>query len=345
MRFSRFPLGGAARRPAVEGSALARFAAVACMVGLTLAFAWPDAATGQDEPATPVGVYTVSLGEADLPPDLPGAAVLRGQWTLTLNEDGTYTLARQDVGVMVAGTYEIDGATLTLAGWGGLIPCGAGEAASTGEESASASYAWELDGEELTLTPIEDTCQDRRVLLSTRPLGGFQACSVAPLASLVAPGGPGVPPPGVPSPGEAIVDERRAATPVGPGATPEATNGSAVPAGSEVEAAIDVLLQQATGCWAAGDAARFLALHSSEAIAALEAQGPLTELANFLQEQGMMTPISFNRIGEVTLIDPNHAEAYVEVTFGGQRIPQRLAFAREGGVWLFDFLFLFPPPE
>ena len=133
---------------------LARLAAVACMVGLTLAFAWPGAATGQDDPVVPVGVYTVSISEADLPTDLPGGAALRGQWTLTLNEDGTYTVARQDVGVMAVGTYEVDGATLTLSGWGGLIACDAGEAAGAGGEAAGASYAWELDGQELTLTPI-----------------------------------------------------------------------------------------------------------------------------------------------------------------------------------------------
>lgn len=343
MRFSRSPFGAAFRRPALGGQTLARLAAVVSMVVLTVAFAWPAPAIGQDDPAAPTGVFTVSIAEADLPPDLPGGSVLRGQWTLTLNEDDTYTVARQDVGVIAAGTYEVDGATLTFAGWGGLIACGAAEAASTGEEPAGASYAWELNGEELTLTPIQDTCQDRRVLFGTRSFGGFQACSVAPLASLVEAGGAAVEPPAVTPPSTIVVDQQTAATPAAPGATPEA-DAPAVPAGSDVEAAIDSLLQQATGCWSATDPARFLALHSPAALADLEAQGPLPELANFLL-QAMTTPIAFDRIGEVTLVDPGHAEAYVEITFGGQVVPQRLAFAREGDGWLFDFLFLFPPAE
>ena len=114
--------------------------------------------------------------------------------------------------------------------------------------------------------------------------------------------------------------------------------------------AIETLLQQAVGCWAAGDPARFLALHSSEALAALEAQVPVSDVANLLLAL-MSEPIAFDLIGnEVTLTDPNHAEAYVEIAYGDQAGPLQLTFVREGETWLFDgFFFLIPglflPPE
>jgi hypothetical protein len=58
----------------------------------------------------------------------------------------------------------------------------------------------------------------------------------------------------------------------------------------------------------------------------------------------MATPVSFERIGSVNLIDPDHAWAYVEVTLGGDPLPQRVDFVFEDGVWLFDTFFLFGPP-
>ena len=57
----------------------------------------------------------------------------------------------------------------------------------------------------------------------------------------------------------------------------------------------------------------------------------------------MQTPVSFERIGNVELTDPTHASAYVEITFGGEPIPQRFDFALQDGVWLFDTFFLFGP--
>jgi len=58
----------------------------------------------------------------------------------------------------------------------------------------------------------------------------------------------------------------------------------------------------------------------------------------------MATPVSFERIGRINTIDQTHVWAYVEITFGGEPIPQRIDFALENGEWLFDTFFLFGPP-
>ncbi len=305
-------------------SAVGRLAGLACMVGLALTFAWPALVAGQDEqedPAAPRGVYSVTISEDDLPPGLAGGPALVGQWTLTLNDDGTYTVARQDVGVIATGSFEVNGATLTFADWTGVLGCGGVE------EPAEASYAWEAEGDELRLTPIQEPCADRRILLSTRSFGGFEACATAPLAVLAAPPGPPVP----------------AGTPVGPPvATPSLADEEGVPAGADTQAAIDGLLRQATGCWATGDPARFLALHSQRVLDEIAGMGALAQVASDLR-MFMQTPVSFERIGNVELTDPTRASAYVEITFGGEPIPQRFDFALQDGVWLLDTFFLFGP--
>ena len=72
--------------------------------------------------------------------------------------------------------------------------------------------------------------------------------------------------------------------------------------GADAEDAIDSLLRQANGCWATGDPTRFLALHSDEVIAQIALVGPIEEFARQLR-LFMATPLSFERIGPVNLID------------------------------------------
>ena len=112
--------------------------------------------------------------------------------------------------------------------------------------------------------------------------------------------------------------------------------------GADAEEAIDSLLRQANGCWATGDPTRFLALHSNQVVAEIAFVGPVEEFARELR-LFMATPLSFERIGPVNLIDPEHAWAYVEVTLGGDPVPQRIDFVFENGTWLFDTFFLFGP--
>ena len=279
-------------------------------------------------PADLIGVYTVTIGKPDLPIGVPGTASLIGLWTVAFNADGTYSLDRQDVGRVAAGTYEVAGSTLTLNDWAGIIGCG-----TPTETSAAADYAWRLDETGLTLTPVTEACPERRVLFATRPFASFEACATTPLAALPL----SELTPGAPSMVEAT--PVAAVAPVGVGAQE-----GREPV-SDPEEAIDRLLRQATGCWATGDPTRFLPLHSREVLAELSLLGPLPEFAATLQTI-MTTPLSFKRIGGVTMIDPAHAWAYVEVTLGGEPLPQRLDFVYQDGVWLMDTFFLFgPAPE
>lgn len=298
------------------------------LVVLTVSLAVPTSVRGQDDEEAaqatgPAGVYTVTITREDLPVGLPGGPTLIGQWSLSLEEDGTYELGRQDVGVVAAGTYDVEGATLTLTEERGLLPCVTG-VDSEGESLAEASYAWEVEDEVLTLTSIEEGCVDRRVLLTTRTLGGFEACSTAPL---VLPGRDDGQPDATPNPTvDAVTTAARAIA--------QDEEGDA-----DVAAAIDDLLRQATGCWAAGDPARFLALHSGEVLDRLNAAVTLAEVQSQLAP-AMQQPLSFERVGEIDSPDATHATAYIEIQIGGEAIPLRFEFVLEDGEWLLNSFFL-----
>jgi hypothetical protein len=296
-------------------------------------------AAGEAVDAPLLGVFSVGIGEADLPPGLPGAPALVGLWNLMLEPDGRYTIARQDVGVVASGGYSVSGETLTFEDWSGVVACGGPDGES------GATYAWRLDEDVLTLTPISELCADRKLLLSTRTLGSFEACVTEPI---VLPSGPPEAP-GTTAEGEQAAPDVTLAIAVQgtPGAVPAATpipslaETEGVPAGADVEEAIDSLLRQATGCWATGDPGRFLPLHS---------QLVLADFVNFPTLAGdlqlfMATPVSFERIGDVQQVGPTSAWAYVEITFGGEAVPQRLDFVLENGTWLLNTFFLFGPTD
>jgi hypothetical protein len=287
----------------------------------TAALAVPAVALFQEESeAQPLtGVFTVTIARPDVPANLAGGPALVGLWNITFNGDGTYSLHRQDVGEVVSGTFDAGEATLTFTEWRGIVGC-----EITAESGEPASYAWRQTDDTLTLTTISDSCVERLTLLTTRSLGGFEACATEPrrLADPFAANG-------------------AAATPVA-----EVTPVTGVAAqeglseGADAEEAIDSLLRQANGCWATGDPARFLALHSDRVIDEIAFVGPIEQFGRELR-LFMSTPLSFERIGPVNLLDPDHAWAYVEITLGGEPLPQRLDFVFENGAWLIDTFFLF----
>lgn len=306
-----------------------------CVMTVSLILGPATLVQGQDNAAqatAPSGIYTVTISTDDVPPGLAGGPALIGQWTLTFNKDGTYVVARQDVGAIATGHFAINGATLTFDGWAGIIACGGEDPASGG-----ASYGWQIDGDQLQLTPVQDTCAERQILLSTRAFGGYEPCTVAPLALM----GEAAPPEATPVANPPIAPALAAATPT-------LAQDEGVASGADVGAAIDTLLRQASGCWATQDPTRFLALHSQQVLTDLTTPVPggetpdqvLSDLQMF-----MATPVTFERIGKVTMIDPTHAWAYVEITFGGEPVPQRFNFALEDGAWLLDTFFLFGPPS
>ncbi|MGH2617926.1 MAG: hypothetical protein ACRDJC_22075, partial [Thermomicrobiales bacterium] len=301
-------------------------AAIAAILSLHMMAAWaiPTLAFWQDEPeAQPLrGIYTVTITRQDIPPSLAGGPALAGLWNITFNSDGTFSLARQDIGAVVSGSFDAGDTTLTFNEWTGLVGC---DIPADGGEPAT--YAWRQAEERLTLTPISDSCTERLTLLTTRSMGGFEACAAAP-RPLVDP----------------FATDALIATPVAeaPAVTGVAAQ-EGLSEGADAEQAIDSLLRQASGCWATGDPTRFLALHSQRVIEEITFVGPLDEFALQLR-LFMATPVAFERIGPVNLIDADHAWAYVEVTLGGDPLPQRVDFVFEDGAWLFDTFFLFGPP-
>ena len=293
----------------------------------TLMLVWPTLAFWQDESALQplTGVFTVTIAKPDVPRGLTGGPALIGLWNITFHGDGTFSLARQDVGEVVTGTFEAGDATLSFTGWNGIVGC------DIPPDGEPATYAWRRSDDVLTLTPVTDSCTERLTLFTTRDLGGFEACVVAPR------------PLTDPFAGEFGAQDEFLATPV---AEPEVVSGVAaqegLAEGADAEEAIDSLLRQANGCWATGDPTRFLALHSNQVIQEIAFGDPLDDFARQLR-LFMSTPLVFERIGDVNLTDPDHAWAYVEITLGGDPLPQRLDFVFENGMWLFDTFFLFGP--
>ena len=309
-------------------SRLTRSSAAVCAMAVALLVmataALPTAALFQDEaePQPLRGVFTVTITRGDIPSNLAGGPSLTGLWNMTFDGDGSFSLARQDVGAIVSGAFEAGNATLRFTEWTGIVGC---PIAADGGEPVS--YAWRQSDDTLTLTPISDTCTERLTLLSTRSMGGFEACVTGPRTL-----------------GDPFATDIPLATPVAEAA---AVSGVAaqegLSEGADADEAIDGLLRQANGCWATGDPTRFLALHSLRVIDEISFIGPFDEFARQLRLL-MSTPVSFERIGPVNLIDTDHAWAYVEVTLGGDPLPQRVDFVFENGAWLFDTFFLFGPP-
>ncbi len=307
---------------------LLRAAIVAMLLPLLIMapLALPTLALFQEDsdvpPMQPLrGVFTVTITRVDIPTNLAGGPALAGLWNMTFDGDGAFSLARQDVGTVVNGTFDAGDATLSFTQWNGLVGC-----EITADGADPATYAWRQADDTLTLTPISDSCAERLILLTTRSLGGFEACAATAISL-----------------NDPFAIDAALATPVA-GVTPAAGVAAqeGLSEGADAEEAIDSLLRQANGCWATGDPTRFLALHSVRVIDEISFIGPFDEFARQLRLL-MTTPVSFERIGPVSLIDPDHAWAYVEVTLGGEPLPQRVDFVFENGSWLFDTFFLFGP--
>lgn len=282
------------------------------------------AALHQDDPApSPLtGIFTVSIAMEDVPPELAGGAALIGQWTLDLHPDNTYSLARGDVGEVATGDFDAGQATLAFENWTGAIGC-----AVTDAEANAPTYAWRSVDGQLILTPIDDSCAERLILLTTTPLARFASC-VPPVRS-------------APDPFAAAISGTPASgVTVGEGVAAQ----EGYEEGADAESAVDELLRLAGGCWAAADVDGFLALHGDGLLRQIEMMGPAEDFTRELTTF-METPLALQRIGAVNLEDPDHAWAYVEVNLDDSATPQRVDFVQDQGAWLFGSFVLFGPPD
>lgn len=118
------------------------------------------------EPADgPAGVYSTTITPADIPPDLPPEVVtiLVGQWQIELTADGANIVSKSGE-VVVIGRYTASPSHVVLRDQGGPLACFDAPGIATG------IYAWSVQSDELTLTPVLDRCFGRQLVLTAHPL-------------------------------------------------------------------------------------------------------------------------------------------------------------------------------
>ncbi len=328
-------------RSSRQPSRSARFTAIlAALVLLATGTLGLQFALAQDDDSI-VGEYGLAIVRADIPTDLPDGYNYVGKWIINFNQDGSYTARRQDVGLLVSGTWEGSGDTVTITDESGLVSCTNPTAVTiAGDDVTSGTYTWSRNGDELQLIPQEDGCGGRVLLLSTHILGPYVPCTVDPLdlSDEGTSDSDGVVPIGSP---EAAVDELL--TPNDPvsgtrGGTTTQPPASQVPEAATPDAAvvteeIDNLLGQMTSCWSTGNPDLWMALLSADFRQALIGSDPdfLTTI-----QAAMAVPIVWERAGDVEIDSPTTASAIVRTTVDQEQDFQRFLFVLEDGRWLWD---------
>jgi hypothetical protein len=291
-------------------------------------------AIAQEEPSL-AGEYSVTLTRTDIPVALPDGFNYVGRWVIAFNDDGMYTVTRLDIGPAVSGTWEADGDRVTITDGSGIISCSNPAAVTIqGEDTATGVYEWTLANDTLTLTPVEDACGGRVLLLTTRALGFYVPCTTTPLETT------GIATP-VGTPVAVDEEEAGASDPVAEVLTPESATESAPQSGdteppgdtAAVAVEIDELLAQITACWATGDPDLWLPLLSTGFRQALI--GGDDDFLVTIQA-AMATPIVWERAGDVEVASETAASAIVRTTVAQEQDFQRFAFVVEEGEWRWD---------
>jgi hypothetical protein len=302
-----------------------------------------DAVRAQDDADTLAGAYAVSITEEDVPLSLIGSATLRGAWIVSFNDDGSYGIERQDVGQVVAGSYEVAGDEVTITDESGLLSCG--NLQPIGDTQPVATYSWQKTGDLLQLEPSDEGCSTRQVLLATRALAPFVACRTVAVELSDGVTGPvedddsGL--------GRGLDALRQgddaAATPGSAESSPTAgADGTPAPVNigiaSDPEEAIADLVGQLNACWATGDPARVLPLFSQSFLEDFAGDGgaSLEDLAGQLRQLQTAT-IAWELAGDIEA-DGDEATAVVASTIGGEETLQTFTFVRDEEGWRLDNL-------
>jgi hypothetical protein len=297
-------------------------------------------AFAQDESDGISGDYTVAINSEEIPTDVANAEMVVGRWRISF-QDGVYEAERLDLGVLIQGSYSVDGAAVTITDESGLIACSNPTGAADGETDVStATYAFERESNSLLLTPEEDGCGLRRILLSSKAFQIFVACLTGRIA-------------GVEDATPVAVEEsdEPTQTPEEKGASPldvisvddstpqlgDEEEQAAAREDQDIEAKIDGLLGQLTACWATGDPERFLPLWSEDFRAAFlsgtedENQAALGSL-----QAAMQVPITWERAGDIDVTRDDTAETVVRTTTLDEEEFVRYLFVFEDGAWRWD---------
>jgi len=274
-----------------------------------------------------VGTYSVGIVLDDIPKSVKFGPMAIGQWEISFHSDGAYTMTRADVGQMVTGIYEVKGNEVTITDQSGLLSCA--DAAAANEPNgdvSSGTYEWKLQGDHLSMEVKEDGCVTRTLILGTRDLTFFVSCQT-PAGSVAATASPEASP--VASDGSDLSDLAVKAEDATPAASPASST-------TEVEKAIDDLLDQLTACWATGDPTRFLRLLTDEYAQSLLNAGQSEDDLIRNLATAMASPITYQRAGDVTIVDDTHATAIVRTSNGDQEQFIRFKFALVDGEWKLD---------
>jgi hypothetical protein len=125
----------------------------------------------------PVGDYTVRIVARDIPNllrfDEPSVNKYRGDWTVSLDDRGNFTIMQNDQ-VLMEGAFVVNQDQITFSSEEGTPLCG------TDPEEISATYQWYPVGSFTTAYPVEegiglmpvssDKCYARSLVLATHPL-------------------------------------------------------------------------------------------------------------------------------------------------------------------------------
>jgi len=90
----------------------------------------------------------------------PGGDYDAGGVTLSFGSGGKYRVL-QGSAAMIEGTYRTEGDKLVLTDVSGPYACPA--------DKKSGTYAWHVEGNALTLTKVDDACDDRAADLAAHP--------------------------------------------------------------------------------------------------------------------------------------------------------------------------------
>ena len=116
-----------------------------------------------------VGAYAVTLEKSDLPSDPPPELTDGSStWILKIANTGgtegrTFGISNKSLGLLEEPSFGVDGDTITLID----EEC----ATETGYELYDNQYRYELQGDSLTFTTVENSCPDQvaETILTSRP--------------------------------------------------------------------------------------------------------------------------------------------------------------------------------
>lgn len=106
--------------------------------------------------AIPPGTYTATFTAADN--IQVGDSLMTGSSSITFTEAGSFTVRAPQA--TITGRYTVDGNQVTFDDGTGTFPC---------EDVPIYEYAWDLDGNMLTFSTIEDSCHPRALAMTAKP--------------------------------------------------------------------------------------------------------------------------------------------------------------------------------